>query len=305
MNDWTSLRQSLIGDQCQSVLPLRVKLPIMPLSVMKFAQRAEDPDANPEEFAQIIETDSTLTGEFLKYVNSSATGLAHKVRCIQQAIAILGIHTCKLYLLTSAIKRSLKGVESRMIDLEQFWVSNLERALFAREIAVQMKADHDLAFAGGMLQDFLLPVLTNNLYSEYQEFLEIQRQQPTPLRKFERETFQWDHAYAEGHAMFGWGFPDNLICCVLLHHRGKKVFSYKPLRQSAVAAVAMSAFLPDPMQQEVDGMKKLIQLEQASAEYDLLAVAERVDQEFSEMSPVEVSHLPLQKRLEQSLALLH
>jgi len=305
MIDWTSLRRSLIGNRAQFVLPLRVKLPIMPLSVMKFAQLAEDPNASPEEFARIIETDSSLTGEFLRFINSSATGLTHKVRCIQQAIAVVGIQQCKLYLLMNAVKRSMKGVESRLIDITQFWASNLERALFAREIAVLMEADHDLAFAGGMLQDFLLPVITNNMYSKYQEFLELQREQPISLRKFEREKFQWDHAEAEGNVMLGWGFPDNLICCVLFHHHGRKVLSDKQLKQSAVAAVAMSAYLPDPMAQEVDGIKKLLLLEQTNAELDLATVAKCVDQRFSEMSPVGVNRIPLQKRLERSLALVH
>ena len=133
MVNWTSIRQSLIGNRTQANLPLRIKLPVLPLSVMKFIRRAEDPTANADEFARIIETDSALTCELLKYINSSSTGLSHRVRCIQQAIAILGIQSCKLFLMSTSIKRSMKGIESRLIDMETFWVSNLERALFARE----------------------------------------------------------------------------------------------------------------------------------------------------------------------------
>ena len=305
MIDWTSIRKSLIGDQKKSILPKRIKLPILPLSVMKFAKRAEDPNANPEEFARIIETDSALTCDLLRYVNSSSTGLSHRVRCIQQAIAILGIQTCKTFLLTTAIKASMKGFESRLIDLETFWVSNLERALFAREIAVQLDADHDLAFSGGMLQDFLLPVTTNELYPEYLEFLRDQRETPISLAEFEREKFHWDHAEIAAQVMFNWEFPDSLICCVMLHHRGIKIMRDKRFQKTAAAAVALSALIPDSMIQEVNGFAQLVRLDEVWPQFDLMAIAKRVDERFHEISPVKVNRTSLLNRCQRSTLLVH
>lgn len=300
MVNWTSIRQSLIGNRTKASLPLKIKLPVLPLSVMKFIRRAEDPNANADEFARIIETDSALTCELLKYINSSATGLSHHVRCIQQAIAILGIQSCKLFLMSTSIKRSMKGIESRLIDMETFWVSNLERALFAREVAVLLDADHDLAFAGGMLQDFLLPVITNELYDDYREYLTPEREEPVRLPDFERERYEWDHAEAAGHIMLGWGFPDNLICCVLLHHHGLKLLRDKRLQKTAVSAVALSALLPDPLDQEAGGMKQLIQLDEAWPEFNLITIAKRVDERFCEISPVQVKRESLLERFQAS-----
>jgi HD-like signal output (HDOD) protein len=305
MIDWTSIRKSLIGDQKKSILPKRIKLPILPISVMKFAKRAEDPNANPEEFARIIETDSALTCDLLKYVNSSSTELSRRVRCIQQAIAILGIQACKTFLLTTAIKRSMKGIESRQIDLKTFWLSNLERALFAREIAVQLDADHDLAFSGGMLQDFLLPVTTNELYPEYQEFQRVQREQPISLPEFEREKFHWDHAEVAAQVMFNWEFSDSLICCVMLHHRSIKIMRDKRFQKTAAAAIALSALIPDSMIQEVNGFAQLVRLDEAWPQFDLMAIAKRVDKRFHEISPVKVNRTSLLNRCQRSIVPAH
>jgi HD-like signal output (HDOD) protein len=303
MVNWTSIRQSLIENRTQANLPLRIKLPVLPLSVMKFIRRAEDPKANADEFARIIETNSALTCELLKYINSSATGLSHRVRCIQQAIAILGIESCKLFLMSTSIKQSMKGIESRLIDMETFWVSNLERALFAREVAVLLDADYDLAFAGGMLQDFLLPVITNELYDDYREYFTQQSERPVRLPDFEREHYEWDHAQAGGHIMLGWDFPDNLICCVLLHHHGLKLLRDKQLQNTAVSAVALSALLPDPLGQETDGIEHLYWLDEAWPEFDLITLAERVDERFQEITPVQVKRKSLLERIQASSVL--
>jgi HD-like signal output (HDOD) protein len=305
MIDWTSVRKSLIGEGKKSILPNHIKLPIMPLSVIKFAKRAEDPNANPEEFARIIETDSALTCDLLRYVNSSSTGLSHRVSSVQQAIAILGIQSCKTFLLTTAIKQSMKGIKSRLLELETFWVVNLERALLAQEIAVLLGADSELAFSAGMLQDFLLPITTNELYSEYQGFLRDQRDQPVSLPEFEREKFKWDHAEIAAQVMFKWGFPDNLISCVMLHHRGIKILRDKQFQQTAAAAVALSALIPDSMMQEVNSFAQLIRLDEMWPQFDLMAIAKRVDKRFQEISPVKANRPSLLNRFRRSAALAH
>ena len=63
--------------------------------------------------------------------------------------------------MTKSVERALRSRESKMINLRSFWMNNLERALFARHVARLLKTDAEVAFAGAMLQDFLLPALTN------------------------------------------------------------------------------------------------------------------------------------------------
>jgi serine/threonine-protein kinase len=285
MIDWTKTREALLSTREKATLPPQVKLPMLPLAVSKFSQRADDPEASPRELAALIESDSGLTTELLKYVNSSAVGLSRKASSALQAMTLLGVRETKLHLLTYAFQRAMKKRESKLINIDNFWAANLERALLAREVARLLKADTELAFAGGMLQDFLLPAVTNDLFPAYYRFTKEQTERDVHLVDFERETFKWDHAETGAHLMHGWGFPDDLVCCVLLHHRGLRLLADKQLGRTAAAAVAVSALMPGPLRQVHDGMAQLLRLEQAWAGFDLLAVAECVDENYQVISP--------------------
>ena len=137
-----------------------------------------------------------------------------------------------------------------------------------------------------MLQDFLLPSLTNDLFPTYFKFTENRDDNPVDLHQFEQQAQRWDHAEAAAQIMFGWGFPDELICCVLLHHRGLKLLNNKQLGRTSVSAVAVSALMPDGFRQVAGGMEQLIALDSKWPAFDLLAAAKQVDREFQELSPV-------------------
>ena len=59
-----------------------------------------------------------------------------------------------------------------------------------------------------------------------------------------------------------WHLPDELVCCILFHHHGLKILAHPQLRRSAVAVVALSALLPDQLQQHYHGLDDLVRLEE-------------------------------------------
>ena len=101
----------------------------------------------------------------------------------------------------------MQQTESKLIDVRTFWKSNLQRALFAKEVACLIDADPQIAFTGGMLQDFLLPWLTNHARNQYQAFLEQQEARPVELVQFEGDSLVWDHAKEAARLLKRWGFP--------------------------------------------------------------------------------------------------
>src|SRR5262249_54980139 len=114
--NWTKLRHSLIGDRNASVLPPNIPLPMLPQVVLEFSRKAEDPEAGPCELGRIIESDSGLTCELLKYVNSSKFGLKVKASSAQQAITKLGIRASKLFLLTTGVQHAMRSCKSKLIN---------------------------------------------------------------------------------------------------------------------------------------------------------------------------------------------
>jgi serine/threonine-protein kinase len=297
--DWTQVRRSLMPDSDVSVLPPNIPLPMLPHAVTEFSRRAEDANAGVAELGRIIETDSGLTCELLKYVNSSKFGMRVKSSSAQQAIAKLGVRNSKLFLLTAGIQHAMKSCKSKLINFQSFWLTNLERALFAKEVAKLLNANADVTFAGSMLHDFLLPMLSNEMFDKYIGYLEMPDEERPPLIDYERRTFGWDHARATAQILQSWSFPDELICCVLLHHAGAKVLGDEALGKTPVAAVAVAALIPDSLHQSGRGMEQLLELDAAWPDFQLTALAARVARELFAMTPMAQQHFSLQRRCER------
>ena len=77
--DWAGIVQAAMQSRPTLELPRRLKLPVVPQSVVEFTALAEDPKAGPRELAAPIEADSALTLELLRQVNSAAMGLRQQV----------------------------------------------------------------------------------------------------------------------------------------------------------------------------------------------------------------------------------
>lgn len=299
--NWTELRETSLPKEQANVIPPNIKLPMLPTVVIEFSRQAEDPDVNSKKLASIVETDTGYTVELLRHVNSSVFGLRTKASTVQQAINLLGSRTVKYFLLTTGMKSALQARQSKLINLKNFWANNLERALFAREVARMLRADMDLAFAAAMLQDSLLPILSNELYDIYVKYCEIPEESPINITAFEEKAFRWNHSMATASVMHNWGFPDDLVCCILYHHQGLKVLADKTYAPTALAAVAVATLLPDPILQEHQGLLRLHKLQGLWPNFNLKQLIERVDAQYQELSPGVASDFTLKHRYEKML----
>ncbi len=298
--NWEELRKTIVADGTESALPPSVKLPVLPRALTEFRNLSADPDADTNQLSQIIASDAGLSAELLKNVNSCKTGSGRvKVTSVKQALLTIGIQGTLLHLTTSVIKESMRSTSSKLINFQNFWNTNLERSLFAREIATLLGADTDLAYTAGMLQDFLLPMITNQLVDDYLEFAE-NRNQTSNLAAFEQERFGWNHAQASAHIMLSWMFPDELICCVHFHHHGLEILKDEKLRKTSVAATAVSSLMLDALRQEPQGIEKLMHLDEHWTEFDLFKTAKKVDMEFQALSENASNHIPFARVLEST-----
>lgn len=278
--DWSTLRKSLVPENADTVIPPSVKLPVLPKALLEFGQAARDPDASVQELSRIISTDSGLSGDLLRRANSAQNCSKNPITSVHHALVKLGVKATHLRLTASGMKEAMKSSSSQLVNFQNFWNTNLERAIFAREVAKHFNTDEELAFTTGMLQDFLLPLITNQLIDDYLDFMGDPKSFGS-LTNFEQERFGWNHAVAAASVMAAWQFPDELVCCVALHHQGAKLLNDPQYNKSSLAAVAMSTLLPDALRQEPQPMDRLFQHEEELDGFELLAVAETVDEEFN------------------------
>ncbi|WP_166820259.1 HDOD domain-containing protein [Thalassoroseus pseudoceratinae] len=300
MTNWKEICETRMDRTRKSVLPTNLKLPMLPKAVIEFGKKAKDPDATAKELGAIVESDAGLTCELLRQINSPAYGLRRQVQSAQHVISLLGLKKMGMLLAAVAVKSAMPSKDSRLINMQTFWNTNLERAIFAREVATLLKADKDLAYAGAMLQDFILPILTSQEADVYLDF-SVQDGPRKPLSKFEHDRFGWDHAEAAAYLMRDWDFPEELIACVLLHHQGLATLANKSYGRTAAGAVAIAALMPDFFQQQPDGITELVRLEIAWPEFNLLEIAERVESVFHESAGADGrQHITFFRRVQKS-----
>ncbi|MEX1097512.1 MAG: HDOD domain-containing protein [Planctomycetales bacterium] len=295
--DWQTVREQALGEFTIAALPPTLQLPALPHAVTTYLQKSEDPQASLKDLARIIETDTGLTVELLKQVNSTAVGLRHRATTVQQALTLLGQKRARTFVVTTGMQAAVRSRKSRLINQSCFWNASLQKALFAKEVAQLLQVeDLEIAFAGALLQDYLLPVITNDLFDSYLVFIERRSAQPKVITDFERKTFGWDHALAGACLAHRWKLPDELVCCVLHHHRGLKLLADPLLGRSAAAAVAVSALIPDQLRQHYQGLEHLLLLQEKWPAFDLEAVANRVDEQQAALGLGVRNDFPLARR---------
>ena len=299
--DWATIAKEALGDFTLKNLPPTLSLPALPHAVTLFVQKSEDPDCAPEVLAKILSTDAGLTFELLRHVNSAFFGCRQKAGNVLQALTILGQKQSKMFVVTKGMQAAVQARKSKLINQGSFWNASLQKALFAREVAQLLKTDLDLAFAGALLQDYLLPVISNELFDVYLNFLGSRQEQPVRLCEFERQQFGWDHPLAAACLASRWHLPDDLVCCILFHHSGLNILNHAQLGRSPAAAVALSALLPDQLRQHDGGLDQLLKLQTKWSAFDLTALAARVDELHEQSSLGMRNDFPLARRVKAAL----
>jgi serine/threonine-protein kinase len=295
--DWAAMRTEGLSGFAMTAIPPTIQLPALPHAVTLFMQRSTDESTPLEELAKILETDASLTIELLRYVNSSFLGLRQKAKTVLQALSLLGRRRSRMLVFATGTEAALRARKSKLINQSAFWNACLQKALFAREVATLLGTDVEVAFAGGLLQDFLLPVLTNDLLEGYLDFVQARSNQPETLCEFEQRQFGWDHALAGGCLAHCWNLPDELVCCILYQHTGVRILAHAQLGRTAAAAVALSALLPDQLRQHFHGLDMLQRLQTKWPAFNLERLAQAVDEQHKAMSVGVHNDFPLSRRL--------
>lgn len=302
--DWAKLREESLGTFTLQALPPTLQLPALPHAVTMFMDKSRDENVSIKQLAAIVETDTGLTLELLRHVNSSFLGLKQKAKTVQQAISLLGLRQSRLFLVATGTQAAICARKSKLLNQTSFWNASLQKALFAREVAKLLQTDVDIAFAGALLQDYLLPVLSSELYEQYVVFIDQRDQKQELITDYEQEIFGWNHALSAASLAYRWKLPDELVCCILYHHHGLRVLADPKLARSPIGAVALSALLPDQLRQQFHGLEQLVLLQKKWPAFNLEELVKTVDAEHAASGMGVANDFPLSRRCKQILASL-
>ncbi len=276
------------------------QLPALPQSAIRLLQLSQDPENGPAEFAVPIESDPGLTGQVLKFVNSSYFGFAREISSIKLAITLVGIRTIKNFALWSAVFSLMPNPKCGPFDLKSLWQDSLRRGLFARALGRLLgQTDSEDLFAAALLQDMAVPLLAKELPEEYDKLFQNRRGGQTRLSDLEKERFGWTHAEAASILARRWSLPDEFAQLIECHTAFEQLVS-----EGATAgqiAVSLSALLPSVQddswcerEQFVDVFCRLT----GSPESSLQPLLAEIDSGFEEFAPVLKLGMPSQSLVE-------
>ncbi|HEX5103844.1 MAG TPA: HDOD domain-containing protein, partial [Pirellulaceae bacterium] len=193
------MSQPTVAPGLQELLA-NAQLPALPQSAIRLLELSQNPDNGPAEFAKPIESDPGLTGQVLKFVNSSYFGFTREISSVKLAITLVGIRTIKNFALWSAVFSLMPNPKCGPFDLKSLWQDSLRRGLFARAFGklIGLKEAEEL-FASALLQDMAIPLLAKEQPQRYLRLLEQRTLGESRLSDLEREEFGWTHADAAGY----------------------------------------------------------------------------------------------------------
>jgi len=92
-------------------------LPPLPKSVLEVQKITSDPNASIKDLVKVIKEDPLLTANLLKAANSPLYGFSRQIKTIDQAVALFGMSTVKGFVISFAIRNTLK------FDLSAYGIS--------------------------------------------------------------------------------------------------------------------------------------------------------------------------------------
>ncbi len=265
------------------------QLPALPQSAVRILEIAKNPDNGPSEYAVPIESDPGLTGQVLKFVNSSYFGFTREIANVKLAITLVGVRTIKNFTLWSAVFSLMPNPKCGPFDLKSLWQDSLRRGLFARRMGrlLGLKDGED-AFAAALLQDMAVPLLAREFPEAYREMLGQRDGGRARLSTLEQERLGWTHADAAAFMCEHWNLPNDLADVMQQHTAIDELLAKTP-RPSAEVAVALSALLPvtvDENWSECWRFESCYEKASPDGAPSILEIFSEVDQEFIEFAPV-------------------
>jgi HD-like signal output (HDOD) protein len=264
-------------------------LPALPQTAVSLMRLSQDPNAGPNDFARVIESDPGLMGQVLRFANSAFFGFSRTITSVQQSLTLIGSRSITNFALWNAVFTVIPNPKVGTFDLRLLWQDSLRRAIAARHLGKALKLPNaDDLFAGALLQDMAIPILLKEMPQQYEEVFRRRATESTRLSRIEEATFGWNHGTAAAMLAAIWKLPPSFSELIRNHAELEKLLGQGPTARGP-ASVALASCLPSCQESEwaerevfLDGFTKLI----GAHPIDLGELIAKVDSEAAEFAPL-------------------
>lgn len=201
--DWKSISQ-MVSD-----------LPTLPHIAAQAMVVVEDPNANAQKLAQLINQDVALASRVLKIANSAMFSRRRQITTLNQAIMIIGFKTLRGVIVAAALQRFSQSAYE--VD-RLVWENSVATAVSAHALAYRLgKRYLDEVFLIGLLHDLGKMVMMKQIRHEYIKLVKLTRQGKT-FFEVEQENLGFAHPLIGALVAKKWNFPNDLCQAILHHH---------------------------------------------------------------------------------------
>ena len=141
----------MIGADLRQRLKATPALPSLPAAAMQILELAQSQEADPSALVAAIEKDPALSVRVLRACNSPALRRSREIRSVREAQLVLGYEATLTLGLSFCLFTTMRRVQARRIDYEQFW----RRCVCVSEVSALLAAERGKPSADARLAGLL------------------------------------------------------------------------------------------------------------------------------------------------------
>ena len=216
-----------------------VKIPTLPEVFYQFKKIVDDPNSTFEEIGRVISSDSGLTTQLLKIVNSPFYGLTNKVETVPHAISILGGDQLSDLVLSTCVLNKFKNIPSKSLDMKLFWEHNIACGLASKIISSHLNIGcPDSIFVSGLLHDIGRLVISIKTPDEFNEIFLLAQMNNSHLLGAEQKVLGFGHDEVGEELLRRWKLPEIHLELVRYHHSPDKAPFHS--KEASIVCIANS-----------------------------------------------------------------
>jgi HD-GYP domain-containing protein (c-di-GMP phosphodiesterase class II) len=219
-----------------------VRIPNIPPLLIKIQGLLRHDIIDIKGIGQLVEQDVELSGLLLKVINSPAYALPTRIHDEVHALNYLGIKRFEQFLLTAALKNALSKVQPNRMYFIRLWTESVAVAECARQLAVMLKMDEELAYLGGLFQSSGQLLMAAKFPDYIDRLLKESVINPVSILDKEQEAYLVTHSETGYLLADGWQLPDAVREAIYMHHNTdyKSIVDNDVRTLTAIIAVSVS-----------------------------------------------------------------
>ncbi|WP_127471037.1 HDOD domain-containing protein [Thiomicrorhabdus aquaedulcis] len=241
-------------------------IPELPDEVLLLEREIKSKFSNTVSVAQIIEQNTTLSGEVMRIVNSPILKLKVPCHSIRDAVNVIGLDN--LYnLVVSAALKNLFGTKGLFKDIMDH---SVDVAFCMADISDWVQdVTRDQAYMLGLFHNAGALMLAAKSEAQYESLFRNSMSLPTSILQKEEAVYQSNHAMVGVLIAKKWHLPVDMINAIMLHHNDKceriqndrvrAMVAMLKVANAIVSEVSLGAYRGNEMREyELDGLKELM-----------------------------------------------